>query len=448
MRVSMTPLDEAAAVDQQQQATRTGWSAATRQRLAGLQSSGTTKAAGLAVATMAANVVAVLFTMVFTRILGADGYGSLAALINLTVILFVPGSALQVAAAREGTLGMLGRDGELAATLARWSRHLLAIVLVVAAFSVVIREPLAALLNVDHVWAAAAVPVTATLWLLLSVQRGLLQAARAYRAVGWSILLEASGRLAMGLALVGAGLGVTGAYLGTFASVAITALALELVLRRRLGRPEPHTPRHPLRALARHAALPIVALTLVAALQNVDVIVARHALDASSAGIYAAATVAAKAIVWIAVGIGLWVLPEATRRAARGQDPRAVLLRALALIGGIAAVSLLVFGVVPSLLLRLAFGPEYETGSGILLALGAAYALLAAAYVTVQYLLGLRRHVFMIVLAVLAAAEPVLLYSADGFTGFAAVVLAVQAAAAVSLVAYAVVTTARRPVGA
>ena len=52
---------------------------------------------------------------------GTDGYGSLAALINFTVILIVPGSALQVAAARQGTLGRLGRGPELAATLDRWS---------------------------------------------------------------------------------------------------------------------------------------------------------------------------------------------------------------------------------------------------------------------------------------------------------------------------------------
>src|SRR4051794_13541989 len=82
----------------------------------------TGKAIGLAAATMAANLVQVVFTVIFTRILGADGYGSLAALLNVTVILFVPGAALQVAAAREATLGRLGRGGGLAGPPARWGR--------------------------------------------------------------------------------------------------------------------------------------------------------------------------------------------------------------------------------------------------------------------------------------------------------------------------------------
>ena len=46
----------------------------------------TGKAIGLAAATMAANLVQVVFTVIFTRILGADGYGSLAALLNLSLI--------------------------------------------------------------------------------------------------------------------------------------------------------------------------------------------------------------------------------------------------------------------------------------------------------------------------------------------------------------------------
>ena len=180
---------------------------------------GTGKAIGLAAATMGANLVAVVFTVVFTRLLGAGDYGSLAALLNLTVILFVPGSALQVVAAREATLGRLGRGGELAGTLARWSRHILATLAVVAAVSVAARAPLADLINVDQEWAAAAVPVTGVMWLLLCLQRGLLQSARAYREVGLSVLLEAFGRLLLALVLVGVGLDVTGAYLGTLTSV-------------------------------------------------------------------------------------------------------------------------------------------------------------------------------------------------------------------------------------
>jgi O-antigen/teichoic acid export membrane protein len=246
------------------------------------------------------------------------------------------------------------------------------------------------------------------------------------------VLFEAFGRLVLAVGLVAAGLDVTGAYLGTLTSIAVTAAALAWLLRRRLGPPDRASRPHPLPALARNAALPIAALTLVAALQNVDVIMAKHVLANSVAGVYAASTVAAKAVVWIAVGLGFWVLPEATRRAAAGRDPREVLLRALAVIAVLAAGALAIFAVVPELLLRTAVGADYESGADVLLQLGAAYALLAVTYLCVQFLLGLHRRAFALVLALMALLEP-LLTGAGDLAAFAGTVLLVHATTAVLL---------------
>ena len=63
--------------------------------------SDTGRAAGLAAAMIASNVLGLVFTVVFARILGASDYGSLAALVSAWIILMVPGSALQIAVARE-----------------------------------------------------------------------------------------------------------------------------------------------------------------------------------------------------------------------------------------------------------------------------------------------------------------------------------------------------------
>ncbi len=66
----------------------------------------------------------------------------------------------------------------------------------------------------------------------------------------------------------------------------------------------------------------------------------------------------------------------------------------------------------PELLLRTAFGADYESGADVLLQLGAAYSLLAVSYLCVQFLLGLHRRAFALVLAVMAVAEPLLLLGA------------------------------------
>jgi glycosyltransferase involved in cell wall biosynthesis/O-antigen/teichoic acid export membrane protein len=402
-----------------------------------LTGSETLKAAGLAAAALASNAVALLFTVLFARLLGADGYGSLAVLLSTFLILAVPGSAVQVAVARETASGRLGAGPQIAAALARWRRELLAACAAVAAGAALLREPLATLLSVDQAWAAAATLPTSCLWLLVSVERGALQGLHAYRPVACSLVLEAFGRLAIGLALVAAGLGVTGAYLGTPLSMLGAAAVLAWVSARRLGRPAAAEATGRLRALIGGAWPAVVGLFLVAVLQNVDVILVKRQIGGDAAGAYAAAAVAAKGVVWMAIGIGLYLLPEAVRRAQSDLDPRPVLLRALALVAGIAVPMLLVYTAAPTLVLRLAFGDETVSAAGALPVLGVAMTLLAAAYLCVQYMLALRQMTFLYALAAIAAAEVALLLGAGlrSVEGFATAVLGLQAAAALAVLA-------------
>ncbi len=302
------------------------------------------------------------------------------------------------------------------------------------------------MLSVDEAWAAATTLPTGCLWLLLSVERGALQGQHAYRPVAWSLLLEASGRLAIGLVLVAAGLGVSGAYLGTPLSMLLVAVALAWVARRRLGAPARGFATEPLRELMRGAWPAVLGLFLVAVLQNVDVILVKRRIGGDEAGAYAAAAVAAKAVVWVAIGVGLYLLPAAVQRALEAADPRPVLLRALAIVALVALPMLLAYAVAPELVLRLAFGEETVVAAGALFTLGLAMTMLAAGYLCVQYMLALNRVSFLYALAAVAGAEIVVLSGAGLSTidGFAVVVLGIQAAAALSVLALGL---ARRPLG-
>ena len=406
-------------------------------RLAQLRASESAKAAGLAAAQLLNNAVQLAFTVVFTRLLGQAGYGTLAAAVSAFIVLMVAGQSVQVAAAREAALDRLGHPDVLRATLRAWVQKLGLAQGHGEPGDHDEREPLAALFGIpESPWTAAAVPPTGVLWVLISLQRGALQGLRAYRLVGITIVLEAVGRLACGLALYAAGLGIAGAFLGATLSFALLALALEVALHRRIG-PVTHHPQHAaprtLRSLVGDGWIGIVGLFLLAALQNVDVIVAKRELEAGAAGSYAAAAVAAKAVVWVAIGIGLHLLPEATRRASAGLDPRPVLLRALAILAAVATPGLLIFFVASDLVLRLAFGAEYVEAAGALPLLGLAMALIACAYLAVQYMVALGERRFLYVLGAIAVAEPFVLSALDlGITGFASVVFGIQAVAALA----------------
>ncbi|MGI9185236.1 MAG: lipopolysaccharide biosynthesis protein [Solirubrobacteraceae bacterium] len=404
--------------------------------LAELRGSETAKAAGLAGAMIANNVIALMSTVVFARLLG-DNYGSLAALISYFLILSVVGQALQVATAREGVLGHLGVGAGLTATVRRWTVHLLMATAGITVISVLLRAPIASAVGVTHdQWAAAIGLPAGMLWLEISILRGVLQGVGDYKGVGVSLVGEQAARLVAGAALAAGGLGVTGAYLGT--PISFLAVGVFIALRLRdhvarqaqepLGAVSTAPPALSLWAHVKRAWAPIAGLIVIAVLQNIDIIAAGHRFTKDLASSYAATAVAAKVLVWVAIGAGFYLVPEVSRRRATGEDTRPILFRALGIILVCAVPVLLIFAAEPKLLLKLAFGAKRDTAYGSLFVLGVAFTVLACTYLAIQYLLALRRTWFLIAVGAVAVAEPILLLNASRqAAGFATVVLGIQA---------------------
>jgi O-antigen/teichoic acid export membrane protein len=420
-----------------------GGRASMRGRLLALRSSDIGRASGLAIAMIVTNVVALGSTVVFARLL--DDYGSLAALISFYLILSVVGQALQVATARDAVLSQLGDGPVLAATLRSWTRSLLLLTVAVAVVSIALRAPIASAVGVDQEWAAAVGAPAGVLWLLLSLLRGGLQGTGDYRAVGISLVGEQGTRLVLGAGLAAAGLGVTGAFLGTPLSLLVMTVYCGVELHR-VTSPVASGGRYagsarvadavPARRLRDHVAgatTPIAGLVIVALLQNVDIIAAKHRFSTDVASSYGATAVAAKVLVWVAMGAGFYLVPETSRRHAEGEDTRRVLVNAIGIVLVCALPVLAIFAFGGRLLLKAAFGADRLLAVDALLPLGIAFTLLALTYLAIQYLLALRRTAFLLPLGAIALAEPVLLLTVapSNPDGFAAVVLAIQASAAV-----------------
>jgi O-antigen/teichoic acid export membrane protein len=435
----------------------TGGNAAIPSSLSELRGSETAKAVGLAGAMIANNVIALGSTVVFSRLLSDNqggGYGSLAALVSYFLILSVVGQAMQVATAREGVLGHLGVGAGLMATVKRWTKGLLLFTLALTIVSVILRAPIASAVGVKHdQWAAALGLPAAGLWLELSVLRGVLQGVGDYQGVGESLIGEQGARLIVGGILAAAGLSVTGAYLGTPLSFIAMGLFCAHRLRRYVqaveaegpvdvrvegepraagARPRPIAAATPsLWSHVKRAWAPIAGLIVIAVLQNIDIIAAKHRFSTSVASSYGAVAVAAKVLIWVAMGAGFYLVPEVSRRRAAGEDTRPILIRSLGIVAVCAIPVLLIFGFESHLLIKAAFGAKKTLAANSLIVLGLAFTVLACTYLAIQYLLALRRTWFLVVLVLVAVAEPILLLNASHQPkNFAAVVLAIQAVGA------------------
>ena len=153
----------------------------------------------------------VVLTIALARLLTPHSYGVLNQLTGLYLILSMPGSAVVVAVVRRVTIWHEDGDGHL---VRRWAgrvhRQGTMVVLVWAVIVFSGRHAVAVLLNQRSGIGIAAILTAAAFFVLLSLDRGLLQAHRAYRPLAANLLVEISVRLVAVIILVLAGFGPSG----------------------------------------------------------------------------------------------------------------------------------------------------------------------------------------------------------------------------------------------
>ena len=158
------------------------------------------------------------FHVVVSRLLGPSEYGALAALLAVILVLSVPFAVLQTALANQtAALRAHRREHEVAGFAAdalktvlpfAWAAGLVVLVVGTPLLSVFLHIGLVpAMLLAPYV--VASVP--------LSVAYGVLQGQLRFKALAVLILVGVALRFALGVTLVSAGLGVSGALLGTVA---------------------------------------------------------------------------------------------------------------------------------------------------------------------------------------------------------------------------------------
>ena len=311
-----------------------------------------------------ANGAGVVLTVALARLLTPHSYGVLNQLTGLYLILSMPGSAVVVAVVRRVTIWHEDGSGHL---VRRWAGRVhRQCTMVVAVWAVIVftsRHGVAVLLNQQSGIGIAAILTAAAFFVLLSLDRGLLQAHRAYRPLAANLLVEIGVRVLAVVVLVLAGFGPSGAAVGVLigevVAAAHAALGRGAGLVGRPGAAPAGRPRAgwrrcgPIRVLGGRASarrtvvldlvVASVSLSMVAVLQNVDVLVVGRD-NPSHSGAYAAVSVTSKAIVFGAIVLGGYLLPEAAIRWRQGGHA----LRQLAVVLVLLAIpSVLLLGVAP-----------------------------------------------------------------------------------------------------
>ncbi len=414
---------------------------------------GIMQAGPLALAGVVANGANVIVTVILARLLTTEGYGSLNQLIGLFLVVSMPGSAVVVAVVRRVT----SWDGTGSAHLVRrWAERLhrqgTTAVVIFALAVLAGRNWVAHTLGQHDGTGAAAILIAGAVWILLSLDRGLIQAHRSYRVLAVNLLVEGGMRTVALLTLVGLGFGAAGAAVGILITEVVTAIharvmgdriwAAESVKEEEAGtrQPEIHPgashqsglrrwlasweaayrrdpalagPLEERRLIFTDLITALIALAMVALLQNVDVIVLGRE-NSSQSGSYAAVSVSSKALVFGAVVLGYYLLPEAAIRWRQGSHALRQLAVVLLLLAIPAVFLLAVAFVAPDVLLSVVFSHRYLGAEDAFGYLVLAMTCLSITVVLTMYLLAVGRRWIAPLLVVGAVALTLAVTAAHG----------------------------------
>ncbi len=391
--------------------------------------SGLSQAGPVAIAGLVVNGAAALVVVAVARLVSSEAYGAIAQLLGLFFILSMPGSAVLVGVVRRVTaLGNANRSDRVRRWVGTVHRIVLAAIAVEIVVVLLIRNWIAHQLSLPNSQGVVLILVAAGVWILLCVDRGVLQAHRRYRGLAGNLLVEGGVRTVLVLVLVAAHAGVAGYAIGVFVGeVAATlhahwlvdrgpaspAVAAGLALTAADSGGGEEDSLLARRRLMADVAAAFCGLALLGLLQNVDVILLGR-LDHANVGPYAAISVASKALVFGALALGAYLLPEATIRWNEGGHAVRQLGVTLIFLAVPAGLLLAIALFAPKAFLTLVFGARLSAAAPAFASLVVAMMFLSFSVLVTNYLFGTGSRWIVLLLLAGSGLALALVAEADG----------------------------------
>ncbi len=379
---------------------------------------GVFQAGPLAIGGLVASGLNIVATVLIARLLTPRQYGGVAQLLGLFFVLSMPGSALLVGVVRRiAAAATQGRQEEVHQWSNRLARRCLVGLAVWTAFSLAIEAPLARALRLPSSGGVAAVLVAGGVWLILCLYRAILQGHRRYAGLGLNLIVEIAVRVVFVLGFAAAGFGIPGFALGLLLGEIVAATHARFLAGRAWDYPVVDSQVPDLtardRTLSIDLSVAFVGFVLLGILQNADIILVGR-LDPASSGPYAAISVASKSLVFGAILLGSYVLPEAALRWHQGQHALRQVAVSMVFLLVPSVVLLGVALVAPEWFLTTFFSARLSGAAPAFATLVGAMACLGLVVILTNYLFGAARRWIVGLLAVGVVVLVVLIHQAHG----------------------------------
>jgi O-antigen/teichoic acid export membrane protein len=369
-------------------------------------SSGARASSYLLAGTVASLLGTYAYNLVCIRWLGLKGYGDVAALTALATILLLPLLGVQAAVSRETArfraAGDVHSEGAL---LHMTTRRVLVLDAIAIALLVALSPAISSALKIGATASAVAAAFLVGSGVIVPVFQGFLQGAERFGRAALALGVYGVSRPLFAMPLMLLGFGVAGAITGSTVAAlvagAITVAGLGDVYRRHeRGKV----------ALELEGFKPvIVGLLAFTILVNADVVVAKAFLDPEEAGTYAAASLVGKLAALLPAGaIAPVLLPRATGRLHRGEDPTRLVSISLAATAAFGVAFTAVLLAVPRSFVEWGFGEEFGDAEDLLAPCAAVMALCGIINVNLTFAFALRDNGLVVLVCAAVAVQAVL----------------------------------------
>jgi len=201
----------------------------------------------------------------------------------------------------------------------------------------------------------------------------------------------------MGFGTVGAIVGLVLAQLTSFAYAAVKAR--QLGFDQSLGRGLFKKPDFSLIIPElRYAGLVLFCSLTVTALYSIDIIAVKHYFDAHTAGLYAGISTVARIIFFLTASIAQVLLPSVKISNPDGQN-QAVLRKSIYLTLAIGGAALLAFWLMPTFIINLLMGEQYDEYASLLPRLGLVLFIASILNLMLLYFMALRQYAIAFIAA-------------------------------------------------
>ena len=294
------------------------------------------------------------------RALGPEEYSVFGSLFALSYIIFVLTGTIQTTGARfvSKFVGE-GKTGNINHLLRGMLKRMLFLGIAIFLFFVFASGWISRFLNINDVTPVIIVGTVFLFSLLLPVNLGALQGLQKFKWLGSNNVIGFASKLIIGVLLVSIGFGVNGA-LGAVVISSIVVLVLSFIpLKNFLSPNYKVNPGFDFHEIYRYSLPAMLAMFCFAVPANVDVILAKHFFEAHDAGLYTAASVLGKIVLFLPGAISAVMFPKVSKMNANGGDTKKLLNKSLfytAILSGLLAIGYWFF---PSIVVGIPFGNTY-----------------------------------------------------------------------------------------